>query len=177
MQHSKKIQTGRSMIEMIAVLAIIGIITVGVIAGINQGFIKYRTTATYTEIRHISQNIANLYSWQRQYKDGDCTKTGTDIVSCPFLCENDVFLNGCEGNQPINPFGGSYYITFPQDEGGNHIIMRIQATGIPEEAACEELRLQHWGNYIASNEDTQLTQNPECRGDDTNGYTFLIEFY
>ena len=145
----KQNQSGRSMIEMLAVLAIIGIISVGAIAALNQAMVKYRTSRTYTEIRAINQNTANLYSYLRSYPPD---KSRQQIME--ELCANDVFPTECRGSvgnlKAKNPFAGDYYVYF----SGN--TMTIQATNIPE-AACEELQKQTWGRYQVEGTDTNCS--------------------
>ena len=60
-------QSGRSMIEMLGVLAIIGVLSVGGIAGYSKAMIKYRVNKTIEQISQISQNIRTFYSSQKNY--------------------------------------------------------------------------------------------------------------
>lgn len=152
--HSQK---GRSMIEMIAVLAIIGIITVGAIAGINQGFVKYRTSKTYTEIRAINQGVAGMYAYLRTYPEQ---------LDWAEACKSNVFPSGCESDNSsaINPFGGSYTVVF--NAAGT---MTISASGIPQ-AACTELQQLTWGNF--AREDTGICGNTDSDGNVTFSITF-----
>lgn len=151
--HSQK---GRSMIEMIAVLAIIGIITVGAIAGINQGFVKYRTSKTYTEIRAINQGVAGMYAYLRTYPNH---------LDWAEACESNVFPSGCESDNAsaINPFGGNYAVRFNADG-----TMTISASGIPQ-AACTELQQLTWGNYARGN-------TGSCTNSYDGNVTFSITF-
>lgn len=145
----KNTQSGRSMIEMLAVLAIIGIISIGAIAALNQAMLKYRTSRTFTEIRAINQNAANLYSYLRQYPEG--------IANYEQLCQNGVFPTQCRNVNgetiAYNPFSGNYEIVFTADT------MTIIAHNIPADA-CAELVNQNWGTYLV--EDT----HPACNGTD-----------
>ena len=59
-------QSGRSMIEMLGVLAIIGVLSVGGIAGYSKAMTKYRINKTIDQITQISQNVRMLYGRQRQ---------------------------------------------------------------------------------------------------------------
>ena len=150
----KKLQKGRSMIEMIAVLAIIGIITVGAIAGINQGFVKYRTSKTFTEINAINQGIYGMYKYFRKYPLA---------LNWDDARDSNVFPSGCEVDEDraFNPFGGEYTVNFGRiqidDSTGEPVfanvtdeadveVMQICASGMPE-AACEELQNMTWGGY------------------------------
>ena len=58
-------QTGRSMIEMLGVLAIIGVLSVGGIAGYSKAMAKYRVNKTIDQVSHIAANVRILFSNQR----------------------------------------------------------------------------------------------------------------
>ena len=53
-------QSGRTMMEMLGVLAIMGIITYGAISGINYGMTSYKVNKLYIEIPDI---INTLVRW------------------------------------------------------------------------------------------------------------------
>ena len=53
----RKNQSGRTMVEMLAVLAVIGVLTVGAIAGLSQAMDKYRLSKTHDDILYINQSI------------------------------------------------------------------------------------------------------------------------
>ena len=53
----KKCQGGRSMIEMLGVLAIIGVLSVGGIARYSKAMERYRVNETINQISHIVQNF------------------------------------------------------------------------------------------------------------------------
>ena len=59
---------GRSMIEMLGVLAIIGVLSVGGIAGYSKAMSVYRTNKTINEISHVVINAKTLFSQQRNYR-------------------------------------------------------------------------------------------------------------
>ena len=59
-------QSGRSMIEMLGVLAIIGVLSVGGIAGYSKAMTKYRINKTIDQITQISQNVRMLYPGLRR---------------------------------------------------------------------------------------------------------------
>ena len=58
-------EQGRTMLEMLGVIAIIGIITYGAIAGINYGMQTYKINQTYNDVQDIIQGVEDLYSWSR----------------------------------------------------------------------------------------------------------------
>ncbi|MBR3501953.1 MAG: prepilin-type N-terminal cleavage/methylation domain-containing protein, partial [Alphaproteobacteria bacterium] len=91
---TKNSQSGRSMIEMLGVLAIIGVLSVGGIAGYSKAMMKYRINKTIEQITLIAGNVRAFWGSQKNYieveccsywKDGSCgdqgcsNTLGTDI--------------------------------------------------------------------------------------------------
>ena len=66
---SRFAQIGRSMIEMLGVLAIIGVLSVGGIAGYSKAMMKYRVNKTIDQITTIAANIQTLYGNQQDYQN------------------------------------------------------------------------------------------------------------
>lgn len=60
-------EQGRSMIEMLGVLAIVGVLSVGGIAGYSKAMAKFKTNKVIDQVNTISTNIRTLYSSQRNY--------------------------------------------------------------------------------------------------------------
>ena len=81
-------QSGRTLLEMLGVLVIMGVITYGAIAGINYGMASYKINQTYAEVQDIIQGIQDLYSWSQGYP----TNSKTIMKAA---CENDIFPNDC----------------------------------------------------------------------------------
>ena len=87
-------EQGRTMLEMLGVIAIMGIIVYGAIAGINYGMSSYKINQTYTEVQNIVQGIQDLYSWSRGYPDGNTMMTAA--------CNNDIFSAECTSNNTVS---------------------------------------------------------------------------
>jgi len=60
-------ENGRSMIEMLGVLAIIGVLSVGGIAGYSKAMTKYRINKTIEQVVQISQNIRTFFAPQKDF--------------------------------------------------------------------------------------------------------------
>ena len=74
-------QYGRSMIEMLGVLAIIGVLSVGGIAGYSKAMQKYRINKTIEQITLIAGNVRTFFAPQRSYDALDCANDYID-ASC-----------------------------------------------------------------------------------------------
>ncbi len=60
-------QSGRSMIEMLGVLAIIGVLSVGGIAGYSKAMMKYRINKTIEQITLVAGNVRTFFAPQKSY--------------------------------------------------------------------------------------------------------------
>ena len=60
-------QSGRSMVEMLGVLAIIGVLSVGGIAGYSKAMTKFKINKSMDQISMLVANIRTLFSGQRNY--------------------------------------------------------------------------------------------------------------
>jgi prepilin-type N-terminal cleavage/methylation domain-containing protein len=119
----KKTQSGRSMIEMLGVLAIVGILSAGGIAGYSMAMQSYKTSALIEKINLIATQTRNLY------KSG--VYTGASI-------QNLKDAGRITDNN--NPFGGE--ITMPTVTATN---FTLQAANVPAEA-CVDLLAADWGS-------------------------------
>ena len=68
MNNYKKLESGRSMIEMLGVLAIIGVLSVGGIAGYSKAMNKFKTNKVADNVSMIVTNIRTLYAQQSTYE-------------------------------------------------------------------------------------------------------------
>lgn len=159
-------QSGRSMIEMLAVIAIMGIIVVSATIGINQGMVKYNSSKLHTDMQSIADDVYNLYNWSRGYPGKDSFMGTAD------LCGEDVFPDGCNRGTANNPFGGTYTVGIdecPADEDDevaeNVICLKITASGVPAKE-CALLVTNDWGTAIGT---------PTCS--DTTGNVDLVVYF
>ena len=136
-------QTGRSMVELLGVIAIISMLTVGALTGWPQMRRSMNVSKTQNEIALIAQEINNITYWFRTYPTG--------FMDMAVLCENDVFPRKCDGsNKTENPFGGTYEVdtskvTVLKDPVTKEVIeealiVSITADGLPNSEVCEEIK-------------------------------------
>ena len=162
-------QSGRSMIEMLGVLAIIGVLSVGGIAGYSKAMTKYRINKTIDQITQISQNVRMLYGRQRQKNYRNLSGR---ILYKANLAPKEMFGSGYS---MTNAWGGFFEISsFP--DSANFAIL----TQIPSEEACIELATQDWGSRDTTGLNSVIivsTAEPDdeealgnCSGGVGNGY-------
>lgn len=145
-------QSGRSMMEMLGVIAIIGVLTVGGIAGYSKAMEKWHVNKTASQISYIVAHIRALYRGQMDYR-------GLDSTSAPAIIDRTKAFPpemGSNGNYS-NPFAGKVtakvsgkdYADNKNDNGeyishSDDMAFTLTYTGIPR-AACIGLATIDWG--------------------------------
>ena len=131
-----KNQNGRSMIEMLGVLAIIGVLSVGGIAGYSQAMMKYRINKTIEQITLIAGNVRTFFAQQRNYADIKNYDTKNIIIKKAKLVPDEMWngdsINGVWGNS----------LNIAADYETPEFFL-ISFKDIPEEA-CIELVTHSW---------------------------------
>ena len=133
----KQNQIGRSMIEMLGVLAIIGVLSVGGIAGYSKAMMKFKINKTVQQISEIVANVRTLYAQQKNY-NGLGTETAVQMGVIP-----DELSTGFQFGRITNVFGGNVSVERVYN-GGNRDIFMVGFEGLPEEA-CISLATANWG--------------------------------
>ena len=170
---TKSVQSGRSMIEMLGVLAIIGVLSVGGIAGYSKAMMKYRINKTIEQITLIAGNIRAFWGPQKNYDGvrcssnfhGTCEASGCMGVSgvdadgnstsayngCPIVKKAKIFpdemITVTDGKimSITNPFGGGVGLgTQDKAKYGDSQAFYIDYTIGDNEEACIELLSQDW---------------------------------
>ena len=161
-------QSGRSMIEMLGVLAIIGVLSVGGIAGYSKAMMKFKINKTIDQITQISQNVRMLYGKQRQK---NYRNLNTRILYKANLAPKEMFGSGYS---MTNAWGGYFEISSAID----YVSFGI-TTYIPSEEACIELATHDWGSrdttglntvIIVSTDEPRENVLGNCSGGVGNGY-------
>lgn len=96
----RKYDLGRSTLEMLGVLAIIGVLTIGGLEGYQRGMAKFKVKKTLDQIAEISTNIRTLYMQQESY-------TGLNNASAAQMMVLPLDMG--TGDVLFNPFRG--YVT------------------------------------------------------------------
>ena len=105
-----KNQNGRSMIEMLGVLAIIGVLSVGGIAGYSKAMSKYRINKTIEQISLIVGNVRTFFAPQRNYNGlVSYDDTGKAIIKKAKLVPDEMLEYNSNGTirNINNVFGGN----------------------------------------------------------------------
>ena len=118
-QQVDVLQYGRSMIEMLGVLAIVGVLSVGGIAGYSKAMTKFKINKTADQISQIVTNIRTLYAQQTTYA-GLNTATAIQMGVTPSEMGTGTTLT--------NPFSGTVLIN-SSDHG-----FTVEIGNLPKEA-------------------------------------------
>ena len=122
-----KQESGRSMIEMLGVLAIMGIITVGAITMISAAMRTQKRTTVNDEVAQIVTGVRQLLG---EYDD--------------FSNINNETIFGVIGISPKNPYGGAYDITVDQSNPRQFIL----SIGGLSKSDCEFFATKAWSDSI-----------------------------
>ena len=163
------------MIEMLGVLAIIGVLSVGGIAGYSKAMMKFKTNKTIDQIAMTVTNIRTLYAQQSNYDLTQAEAYDMGVVD-DAMYETQDGTGTSEGKKVFkrlkNAFDGTVYINPAKSgavgEGSNNGAFILTFTGLPREA-CVNIATNDWGsNYssgllgIGTGKDATAAQDLAC---------------
>lgn len=138
----KNEQTGRSMVEMLGVLAIIGVLSVGGIAGYSKAMTKFKITKTFDQVSMMVANIRTLYSGQRNY-NGLATDVAMDMGVVP------AEMQGPAAGELVNAFQGSVEVYAVEYNGKADSAFAVSYGNMGREA-CVQIITSDWGSGASS---------------------------
>ena len=122
-----KQESGRSMIEMMGVLAIMGVITVAAIAGINIAMNMQKRNTVNDEVLQMVAQVRQTFS---EYDD--------------FSNINNATIFGAIGMSNQNPYGGAYEISVNPSNSRQFV---ISITGLSK-SDCEYFVTKGWDGSV-----------------------------
>ena len=131
---------GRSMIEMLGVLAIVGILSVGSLSGYSNAMLKYKTNRLSSETLEIIVNTRNTYLKQKNYKD-----ISLDILSKVGAVPDNMYNRPGFVSEIYNAFNGRVKVFESFNGGTVPLAFEIYNTGISTKG-CIALATFDWGN-------------------------------
>ena len=153
-------QSGRSMIEMLGVLAIIGVLSVGGIAGYSKAMMKFKINKTIDQISMTVTNIRTLYAQQPNY-------TGLSHTLAYNMGIIDDAMKGSSSGQIVSPFGAVEIA--PATNGTDATgAFTITFKDLPREA-CVAIATNDWGsNYSSGLLGIGIGAMPTCKIGEAN---------
>lgn len=163
----KIVQCGRSMIEMLGVLAIVGVLSVGGIAGYSRAMEQFKINRTINYLERIVTNIQTLYMQQNSY-EGLNTQTA---LSAGIYPEDKYQL----------PLGEDTSMYLMPSNDGLFFVLRICGLTVRQ---CVALSTARWGGNnenglyavslrIAFDAVNIMQQNGKCVGSSGNEQYFF----
>lgn len=162
-------QNGRSMVEMLGVLAIIGVLSVGSIAGYSKAMNKYKINKFTDQMTNIIANIRTAYGIQK-------TTNGlnNENIKKMGLVPDDMYKTA-NSNYPEHFWGGQIYFGVPSystfDDNGHYTgskspndIFYISMNSIPKDV-CMSVLTADWGQDLVGMGASFLGGSPVYTGD------------
>ena len=137
----KNEQSGRSMVEMLGVLAIIGVLSVGGIAGYSKAMTKFKINKSMDQISMLVANIRTLFSGQRNYSGlSNANAISFGIIPGEMDGGGAVITNAFAGDVTLGTTG----VNGNADAG-----FTIKYEGLGQEA-CVTMATSDWGSGSSS---------------------------
>ena len=128
-------QSGRSMIEMLGVLAIIGVLSVGGLTGYSKAMMKSKINSTIETMLTIASNIKTISLRSKKY-DNNLLTAAIKLKAIP-----DKVLTS-DGTIGTNAFGGSIGVSKYTDTS-----FYVAMNGLLKEA-CVDIATKDFGNTL-----------------------------
>ncbi|MCQ2735528.1 MAG: type II secretion system GspH family protein [Alphaproteobacteria bacterium] len=137
MNKEKRVsQFGRSMIEMLGVLAIIGVLSVGGIAGYTKAMEKYKINQTIDEVNSVISNVQTTFygKHERLYCSNESGSVGCPGLRAAGIAPDEMWTSG-------NRMKLSHFGRLSIDVSDN--IFRVTLDGLSK-TACVTLATLDW---------------------------------
>ena len=160
-------ESGRSMIEMLGVLAIIGVLSVGGIAGYSKAMNKFKTNKVADNVSMMVANIKTLYAQQKTYEDLD----NAEAVSMGVI--PDELVSDRDAGTLINAFNGAVFVSQSDSTVEDDVKAFIIEFDSLSKEACITLATNDWGSGYSSGLIAMQVQGESVANDATSGKSTL----
>lgn len=176
---SKNDQKGRSMVEMLGVLAIIGVLSVGGISGYSKAMAKFKLTKAQDQISMLLMNIRTAFATSPSYKGLD-NATAVAFAIAPGDMYAGSLSNITSVHHLNNAFGGEAHVFSCDVESGDGLACKEHTSANKEQffaiamtdlgrEACVSLVSSDWGT------DGLISVQVKKDGDGDDGATFTTD--
>ena len=131
-------QSGRSMIEMLGVLAIVGVLSVAGIAGYSKAMAKYKVNKLTDQVTMTAANIKTTFAGQGDY-NGLTNDVAHSLGVFPEEMDKDCGPASCK---PKNAMGGDIEVKVTTSDKYS---FDMTVSGITKDA-CSTLATADWGS-------------------------------
>ncbi len=133
---------GRSMIEMLGVLAIIGVLSVGGIAGYSKAMTKFKTNKVIDQVASIVVNAMTLYSTQKKDDEAYYVNITPEIEK--LIYPQDVFSESGDKKHALGGDIDFFIATDNFNSSSSNYGLMIFLDGLSK-SACLTLATNDWG--------------------------------
>jgi len=137
-------QQGRSMIEMLGVLAIVGVLSVGGIAGYSKAMNKAKNNMLISELSELTMNIRTLYTSQTSFAG-----LNNDVLIKTGFVPKEMLDKTASPSSITHAYGGDVLVYASNTPNGQKNAFEIYFAGISSQA-CIILSTMDWGQDPAS---------------------------
>ena len=135
----KNEQSGRSMVEMLGVLAIIGVLSVGGISGYSKAMPKFKLTKAQDQLTMMIMNIRTAYVTSPGYPGLN------NSLAADYKLVSQEMVVSQGGSSLISAFGGEVLVSAVQGADGTaNGAFQIIFNGLGKDA-CTSLASSDWG--------------------------------
>lgn len=150
-------QLGRSMMEMLGVLAIVGVLSVGGLSLYQQAVKRHRLNKLTDQISEIILNIKTFY--RTSNFEGLTTEKAIEYHLIPEdTVVQDITVEG--GKRAKNIFNGDFDITVIEDPETGDSVFAVKLTNLPKDIAMA-LGTMDWKDATGSLFEIKLTNGEE----------------
>lgn len=133
----KNEQSGRSMVEMLGVLAIIGVLSVGGISGYSKAMAKFKLTKAQDQLSMLIMNIRTAFATSPGYPDlTTANSIAYKLVSQEMAVGSTALINAFGGKTTVEAIKGA--------DGTANGAFQIVFAGLGKDA-CVSLATSDWG--------------------------------
>ena len=138
--NKKYNQIGRSMVEMLGVLAVVGVLSLGGIAGYNKASRMLRLNNLKDDLSHIIANVRTTFLTQVNYHN----ISAENMIKVGIIPDHMI---GSDGKSIVNRLGGSVTLDSAKTIDDNEGAFILIFNGIDSET-CYSLVIENWGSDI-----------------------------
>lgn len=158
----RKNDSGRSIVEMLGVLAIMGVITVMGISGYSQAIGRINRNKVVEEITKIAQEVRGLFAGRDSYDPNTGTETGTGTAGYDIA---DNLLKKMKFKLDT-PYGGKYIVK-SFGSAGNNPGFYVTVENVPMED-CLHFTTMAWTDVLNADHQTPGNSAYVGAGPDTS---------
>lgn len=166
-------ESGRSMIEMLGVLAIIGVLSVGGLAGYSKAMGKFKVNKTTDQVTQIVASTRALFAGHNNYaaltKDN---KMNINLIKKGHLVPDEMVSSDGASLENVYAYGVTLSPSGKRNATDNKAFV-ISYAGVPQDS-CMELATQDWGAGMSAGlvgvcinipdmKDTYIGEKPTCK--------------